>query len=286
MSTHQNIETGGYEHRFGGLSRLYGKTAVEALRNAHVLIIGVGGVGSWAAEALARSGIGQITLVDWDDICFSNTNRQIHAMTGTAGRAKVDILAERIHLINPECKVNPIREFYTEKNADELLTSDLSYVVDAIDQKNEKIHIITQCKQQGIPVIVSGGAGGRVDPTKIRITDLRESNNDTLLASIRKPLRRNLGMRSEYNKKFNIPCVFSEEEVRYPHPDGCIVLQKSAPTDSPRQLDCTFGFGSATFVTGSFGFAMAARIINDLTHPYDAVLPAHIKRNNPSPSLL
>ncbi|WP_372796088.1 ThiF family adenylyltransferase [Pontiella sp.] len=261
-----DIETGGYEHRFGGLFRLYGKPAMQKLRAAHVLIVGVGGVGSWVAEALARSGIGHLTLVDWDDICFSNTNRQIHAMTGTAGRAKVDILADRIHLINPECKVTAIREFYSDKNADELIRPGLDYVVDAIDKKNAKIHLITQCAALGIPVIVSGGAGGRVDPSKIQTTDLRDSFNDPLLAAVRKQLRKNIpGMHLKHKKKFGIPCVFSAETIRYPHPDGGICFEKPAAGDGPKQLDCQFGFGSATFLTGSFGFAMAAKIINDLT---------------------
>lgn len=256
---------GSYEHRFGGLFRLYGREAMAMVQSAHVLIVGVGGVGSWVAEALARSGIGQLSLVDWDDICFSNTNRQIHAMTGTAGRAKVDILADRIHLINPECKVNAIREFYTEKNADELITSDLSYVVDAIDRKNSKIHLITQCYQVGVPVIVSGGAGGRVDPTQIQLTDLRDSYQDPLLAAIRKPLRRTLGMRGQHKKKFGIPCVFSPEVVRYPHPDGGVCMEKPAAGEGPKQLDCQFGFGSVSFVTGSFGFLIASQIMTDLT---------------------
>jgi tRNA A37 threonylcarbamoyladenosine dehydratase len=264
-----DVETGGYEHRFGGLFRLYGKEAMEALRSAHVLIVGVGGVGSWAGEALARSGVGHLTLVDWDDICFSNTNRQIHAMTGTAGRAKVDILAERIRLINPECSVTPVREFYTEQNADDLITPDLSYVVDAIDRKNTKIHLITHCRQLGVPVIVSGGAGGRVDPSRVCTADLRDSFNDPLLAQIRKQLRRNLGMRGLHKKKFNIPCVYSAEPIRYPHPEGGICFEKPAAGEGPRQLDCQFGFGSATFVTGSFGFAIAARVINDLVAPHD-----------------
>lgn len=270
MSNPQPIEPGGFEHRFGGLFRLYGKPAIEILRASHVLIVGVGGVGSWVGEALARTGIGQLSLVDWDDICFSNTSRQIHAMTGTAGRAKVDILKERIQLINPECKVNAIREFYTDKNADTLITSDLSYVVDAIDRKNAKIHLITKCRQLNVPVIVSGGAGGRVDPSQIRATDLRDSHNDPLLASIRKQLRKNLpGMHLKHKKKFNIPCVFSAEPIRYPHPDGGICLEKPDTGDGPKQLDCQFGFGSATFVTGSFGFAMAAKIVNDLTADHD-----------------
>ena len=273
MSTDPSaIEPGGYEHRFGGLIRLYGKTAVEKLRNAHVMIIGVGGVGSWVAEALARSGIGHLSLVDWDDICFSNTNRQIHAMTGTAGRAKVDILADRIHLINPECEVKAIREFYTDKNADELITSDLSYVVDAIDRKNAKIHLVTQCRNVGVPVIVCGGAGGRVDPTQVRTTDLRDSYNDPLLAAIRKQLRKNLGLHRQHKKKFHIPCVFSAEPIRYPHADGGICLEKPTTEDGPKQLDCQFGFGSATFLTGTFGFAMAARVINDLTAEHDGIV--------------
>ena len=261
-----DIETGGYEHRFGGLFRLYGTEAMQKLRAAHVLIVGIGGVGSWVAEALARSGIGHLTLVDWDDIFFSNTNRQIHAMTGTAGRDKVDILAERIALINPECRITPIREFYSDQNADRLIPDDLSYVVDAIDRKNAKIHLITYCRQKAIPIIVSGGAGGRVDPSQVRTTDLRDSYNDPLLASIRKQLRRNIdGMHLNHKKKFRIPCVFSAETIRYPAADGGICLQKPDAGGGPKQLDCQFGFGAASFVTGSFGFAMAAKIINDLT---------------------
>ena len=266
-----DIETGGYEHRFGGLYRLYGKAAVETLRTAHVLIIGVGGVGSWAGEALARSGIGEISLVDWDDICFSNTNRQIHAMTGTAGRAKVDILQERIYLINPECKVNALREIYTEKTADQLIHPSISYVVDAIDQKFAKIHLIKHCREIGVPLIVSGGAGGRVDPSQICTTDLRDSNHDPLLYQIRKRLRQDFGMDHRKNKKFNIPCVFSSEPMRYPHSDGSICREKPSNNDGPKQLDCQFGFGSASFLTGSFGFAMAAKIINDLTAQHDAL---------------
>ena len=260
------IETGGYEHRFGGLFRLYGKRAMERLQQAHVLIVGVGGVGSWVTESLARSGVGNLTLVDWDDICFSNTNRQIHAMTGTAGRAKVDILADRVRLINPDCNIEAIREFYSEKNADELIQPGLSYVVDAIDKKNAKIHLITHCSALGIPVIVSGGAGGRVDPSKVEVTDLRDSYNDPLLAACRKQIRKNIpGMHLQHKKKFGIPCAFSAEAIRYPQSDGGICFEKPAAGDGPKQLDCQFGFGAASFVTGSFGFAMAARIINDLT---------------------
>jgi len=264
MSDTTSMETSGFEHRFGGLFRLYGEAGVKKLRSAHVLIVGIGGVGSWVVEALARSGIGRLTLVDWDNICFSNTNRQIHAMTGTAGHAKVDILAERIRLINPLCTVTPIREYYSDKNADELISPDLSYVVDAIDHKTAKIHLITHCKQLGVPIIVSGGAGGRVDHSQVRITDLRDSYNDPLLAAIRKQLRRNLGMHGQHKKKFQIPCAFSAETIRYPDTDGGICFHKPTTDETTPQLDVRPGFGAAVFVTGSFGFAIAARIINDL----------------------
>ena len=230
---------------------------MNLLQNAHVLIVGIGGVGSWTAEALARSGVGHLTLIDWDTICFSNINRQIHATSLTAGRAKVQILADRIQQINPDCKITPIQEFYSDQNAEKLISTDLSYVVDAIDKKNAKIHLITHCKKLGIPIVVSGGAGGKIDPSKIRVTDLRDSHNDPLLAHIRKQLRRNLGMRGQHKKKFHIPCVFSEETIRYPTPEGGIRFEKP----EAGQL----AFGAATFVTGSFGFAMAARILKDLT---------------------
>lgn len=251
-----DIETGGYEHRFGGLFRLYGKAGMEKLQNAHIMIVGVGGVGSWAAEALARTGIGQFTLIDFDDICFSNINRQIHAMTGTPGKAKVDVLAERIQLINPTCKVKKIKEFYSEENADEIIKPGLSYVVDAIDQRYAKIHLITHCKLLNIPIIVSGGAGGRIDPLQIQLTDLRDSKHDRLLASIRKDLRKNIpGMHLNHKKKFNIPCVFSAEKIIEPKVEKS---NQGLPDSS------NHNYGSSVFVTGSFGFAIASRIVNDL----------------------
>ena len=236
---------------------------MQALQRAHVMVVGVGGVGSWVTEALARSGVGKLSLVDWDEACYSNINRQIHAKSDTIGRAKVELLAERIQQINPECCVTPIRTFFSDKNADEILHGEISYVVDAIDSKIAKIHLITRCKQLGIPVMVSGGAGGRVDPSQVRITDLRDSYNDPLLAAIRKQLRRNLDMHGQHKKKFNIPCAFSAETIRYPHPDGGVCFHKPA--------DGQVSFGAAVFVTGSFGLAMAAHIINDLVPAPDSV---------------
>ncbi len=256
MNNPGQIKTGGYEHRFGGLFRLYGKAAMEKLRAAHILVVGIGGVGSWAAEALARCGVGRLTLVDFDDICYSNINRQLHALSDTAGLPKVEILAGRIRLINPECRVETIQEFYSDQNADELIQPGIDYVVDAIDKKNAKIHLITQCKTMGIPVIVSGGAGGRIDPSRIETTDLRDSYNDPLLAAIRKQLRKNIpGMHLRHKKKFGIPCVFSAEEIQH----------HAQPAETGLPDTSNHNYGSSVFVTGSFGFAIAARIINDLT---------------------
>ena len=160
-------ESGNYDHRFSGIRRLYGYAKIPTLQQAHFTIIGLGGVGSWAAESLARSGIGTLTLIDWDDICLSNTNRQIHAHTGSAGKPKVDHLAERIKLINPSCIVHAQRAFYTPENADELILPNMNYVLDAIDRKNTKIHLINHCRSNNIPIITCGGAGGRTDPSQI-----------------------------------------------------------------------------------------------------------------------
>ena len=256
-------ESGSYDHRFSGIRRLYGNAKIPTLQQAHFTIVGVGGVGSWAAESLARSGIGTLTLIDWDDICLSNTNRQIHAHTGSTGKPKVDQLAERIKLINPSCIVHAQRAFYTPENADELILPNMNYILDAIDRKNTKIHLINHCRRNNIPIITCGGAGGRTDPSQIRTADLGESDNDPLLAQLRKQLRKPLGLPREQRVHFGIPCVYSAEPMRYPTHDRKICLEKPKETTGPRQLDCAAGFGSASFVTGSFGFAMAAYALNN-----------------------
>ncbi|MAI19792.1 MAG: hypothetical protein CMF28_00935 [Kiritimatiellaceae bacterium] len=256
-------ETGSYDHRFSGIRRLYGVQQIPRIQNAHFAIIGIGGVGSWAAESLARTGIGTLTLIDWDDICLSNTNRQIHAHTGTAGQPKVDQLAQRIHLINPHCTVHAQQAFYTPQTAHELISPNLHYVLDAIDNKNAKIHLINHCRNQQIPIITCGGAGGRIDPTQIRTADLGQSNHDPLLTQIRKQLRKDFSLPKEKKVHFGIPCVYSAEPMRYPDNQGNICTQKPTTDDGPRQLDCAAGFGSITHLTGSIGFAMAAHALND-----------------------
>ena len=245
--------------RFGGIRRLYSTHGLEQLKSAHVCIIGIGGVGSWAVEALARSGVGTLTLVDMDDICVSNVNRQIHAVDAEIHKPKVESMAARIATINPECVVHARREFFTAGNSSKILATRFDFVLDAIDAVREKALCISLCKTLQIPVITSGGAGGRCDPTRVQLDDLSRATHDRLLQSLRKTLRSDHGFpRGE--KKFGIECVFSPETPVFPQADGT-VCETRDPGADPLKLDCRNGFGSATFVTGTFGFVAAARIV-------------------------
>ena len=257
------METGSFEHRFGGIQRLYGKAQTEKIRHAQILIVGIGGVGSWAAEAVARSGVGEITLIDWDDICQTNINRQLAAMTNTVGQAKVDVMKERIELINPHCKVNAMREFFTAENADEILSTPYDYVLDCIDGLSNKCLLISKCRRQKIPLIVSGGAGGKSDPTQVHNKDLSRSFGDTLLSTARKKLRQDFNFPRNLKRYFGVTAVFSSETPVYPDGEGCVSLNK--PKDSKLKLDCFSGFGTATFVTGTIGFAMVAHAIRKIS---------------------
>lgn len=256
------IATGSFEHRFSGIQRLYGKQEAEILRKAHVCVIGIGGVGCWIAESMARCGVGQITLIDWDDVCLSNSNRQLHAMNGTVGRSKVDVMSDRIALINPECQVSPVREFFTEKNYEEILSTKFDYVFDAIDGLSAKCLLINACKERKIPLIVSGGAGGRMNPSMIEIDDMSKSHGDPLLSKVRSKLRKEYRFPRNLKKKFKVPCAFSPEQPVYPQADGCVANQK--PEGNNMKLDCFSGFGTATFITGTFGFLMAGYAIKDM----------------------
>ncbi|MEW6158799.1 MAG: tRNA threonylcarbamoyladenosine dehydratase [Verrucomicrobiota bacterium] len=250
-----------FEARFSGIGRLISVPGLRRLQQAHVAIIGLGGVGSWTAEALARSGLGRLTLVDLDDVCISNTNRQLHAWHGTFGQAKVDVLAERIRLINPECAVNPIRSFFLPSNADELLAPSFDFVVDAIDSPSRKSLLISKCRARGIPVVTTGAAGGRRDPTAVRVIDLALSSHDRLLQEVRRLLRKRHGFpRGEV--PFEVPCVCSPEPPVFPQKDGTICAQPGDELDL--RLDCQSGYGTACFVTGAFGFAAAACVVQRL----------------------
>lgn len=250
-----------YAFRFGGIERLYGRKALMAFRDAHVAVIGLGGVGSWSAEALARSGIGTITLIDMDDICVSNTNRQLHALEGQYGRTKTDVMAERLKAINPQADIRIHFGFLTLKNLTELITPDMTGVVDAIDSVKPKAALIAHCQRGKLPIICAGGAGGQTDPTKILVTDLSKTTQDPLLAKVRNLLRREYGFSRNPKRRFGIEAVYSTEQLTYPAENGEVCLQKPA-TAGPSRLDCATGFGAACPVTASFGLFAASRLLN------------------------
>lgn len=251
------------DFRFGGVARLYGHTSLDVLSKAHVAVVGVGGVGSWTVEALARSGVGTLTLIDLDDACVSNINRQLHALDGTIGRPKIDILAERMRLINPAIDVRTVAGFVTPDNLDERMPSDADHVVDAIDSVQAKTALIVWCKRRKLGLTVTGGAGGLIDPTRIEQKDLTRTEHDPLLAKVRSRLRRDYGYSRNPKRRFGITCICSSEQRRYPSTDGSVCLQKPSTNDSTR-LDCASGYGAACFLTGSFGFAAAAHVVNTL----------------------
>ena len=252
----------GYAARFDGLARLYGRQALDHLQAMHLCVVGLGGVGSWAVEALARSGVGALTLIDWDTIAIGNINRQLPALTQTLEQKKVAVLAERIAAINPDCRVTPIDDYITQESLSDYLapTRGYDYVIDAIDSIQFKAAIIHHCRRNKIPVITTGGAGGLTDPTAIEVRDLSRTHNDALAAKVRKKLREVYGFTRNPKRHFGVDCVFSSEQQRYPRQDGTVGLEK--PGIHGVHLDCRFGYGSATFVTAAFGMAAAARAIN------------------------
>lgn len=252
--------------RFSGIARLYGAAALERLRAASVCVIGVGGVGSWAAEALVRSGVGRLTLIDFDDICLTNTNRQLHALDGCYGQAKVAAMAERLQRINPALVVTTVQDFVTPTTL-HYLDGGFDFVLDACDTLAAKCALLNHCRRHKIPVITAGAAGGRVDPTAIQVRDLSKTERDPLLASVRKKLRGEYGFPTNPKRSFGIPAVFSLEQPRYSQPDGSVSCQrpKVEAGATPFRLDCGGGYGASTCVTATFGFAAVARILDRLT---------------------
>ncbi|WP_313953380.1 tRNA cyclic N6-threonylcarbamoyladenosine(37) synthase TcdA [Accumulibacter sp.] len=246
------------ERRFGGIARLYGTAALRRFQQAHVAVVGIGGVGSWAAEGLARSAIGRITLIDLDMIAESNVNRQVHALDGEFGKAKVSAMAQRIHAINPSCSVTEIEDFVSPDNVDTLLDRPFDYVIDAIDQVRTKAAMIAWSSRCAIPLITAGGAGGQIDPTRIQIGDLALSIQDPLLAKVRSLLRKDYGFTREPKKKFGIPAVFSSEPLRYP--DSAAICAAPSRLDG---LNCA-GFGSSVCVTAVFGLLAAGEVLRTL----------------------
>lgn len=253
------------ELRFSGIRRLYGVDGLARLVRAHVCVVGIGGVGSWAAEALARTGIGRITLVDLDDVCVSNVNRQLHALDGEIGRPKVEVMVKRIRAINPAIEIHSVLEFFTAENAARLFANGFDSVIDAIDHVGNKCLLITECRARNIPIITCGGAGGRRDPTAIRVADLADATHDRLLRQTRDRLRAEYGFQRKPGKKIGVDCIFSPEPPVFSWKNGTICATREA--GSAMKLDCESGYGTAAFVTGAFGFAAASRVAMLLTAP-------------------
>lgn len=245
------------ERRFGGLRRLHGVAAYERLRAARIAVIGVGGVGSWTAEALARSGVAGLVLIDLDNIAESNVNRQVHALESTLGQAKVQALRDRIAQIHPDCAVQAIEEFVDEANVGDLLNAEaIDGVIDCCDQVRAKAAIAAWALAHGKPAVTVGAAGGKTQPHKVEVADLSEVTHDPLLASLRQRWRQRHG--GARRGRMGLTCVFSREAVRPPQ-DSCEVGGQGDGT-----LNCA-GYGSSVTVTATFGMVAAAQMIERLT---------------------
>ena len=253
--------TSGGKERFGGIARLFGSDGLARLAAARVTVIGIGGVGSWTVEALIRSGVGGVTLIDMDDVCITNTNRQLHALTDTVGRPKVEVVAERMRAINPDASVAVEPEFIGPGNAERLLAVPTDFVIDAIDNPGVKALIIARCRALGRPVLTVGGAGGRIDATAVRCADLAVAHGDPLLRSVRRELRRHHGFPGE-QVPFGVPAIHSAEPQRPPVMDEACAPEGRRGTSL--RMDCASGWGAALFATGTFGFAAAGEVVRRL----------------------
>lgn len=237
------------QRRLNGIERLYGAPVLHRFQNAHVCVVGLGGVGSWAVEALARSGIGHLTLIDLDNVAESNINRQLHALTENLGKAKTRALRERIASIQPQCVITEIEDFITADNIPEYFATPFDFVIDAIDQMRVKAALADYCVRHKQPFAVSGGAGGQRHPEQIRIADLRDVSHDKLLANMRYALRKQYAFPRDLGKKMRIPCVYSTETVTPPPQDA-------ACAQAPQGLSCA-GYGAVMTVTATFGLFLA-----------------------------
>lgn len=266
------------QRRFGGLERLYGPAALRRLTGAHVVVAGIGGVGSWCVEALARSGVGALSLIDLDHIAESNVNRQLHALSETIGQAKVVAMAQRVRGINPACRVQMIDDFVGPDNVAEILPADAAVVIDCTDQAQAKIAMIIEARRRQIPIIICGGAGGKTNPLSLRAGDLAMAVNDALLSKLRNTLRRQHGypkasdqagkLRKRvpkmklralwFDQPAVLPSLWTEAQATVPpiRPElGQIALQ--APDAASLQgLSCA-GYGSAVSITASMGMVAA-----------------------------
>ena len=256
--------------RFDRMGRLVGDTGMARLFGAHVMVIGLGGVGSWAAESLARSGVGKLTIVDFDLICVTNANRQLHALRGTTGKQKAAVMAERLRLINPRCEVVPEAVFYNSESSAALLAHAPDLVIDAIDNLAAKTHLIATCRARKIPLVVCGGASGRMDPTQIRISDLNAVGHDPFLAATRKFLRRDYEFPGGDKAAWGISAVHSLElpadpvELHYDNGEGFKCVCPHGGNDLHGCMHRNVIHGTASFVTGAFGLACASAAVRTL----------------------
>lgn len=254
--------------RFAGIDRLYGAGAVEQLSGCRVVVVGLGGVGSWVVEALARSGLGHLALIDADDLCLSNTSRQLPALEGHYGRNKAVAMAERCRAINPSIEAEPVESFLTPSNLSQLLDRDYDLVVDACDSFRSKVEAIAWCRRRKQPLITVGSAGGRRDATQVRVRDLSRTEHDAMLSLIRRKLRGEFNFPKGAGRYFGIPAVYSLENVKYPQADGSVSgTRPKLGQDAALKLDCGNGLGAATHVTGAFAFATAGKALEMLLKP-------------------
>jgi tRNA A37 threonylcarbamoyladenosine dehydratase len=249
-------------HRFSRTELLVGAAGLERLRSSHCLICGIGGVGSYAAEALGRAGVGRITLVDYDAICLTNVNRQIHALGSTVGQQKVEAMAARLRDINPAAEVIAVKAFFSEANAGQLLSPRPDYVLDAIDHFTAKVALITICREQGIPVISSMGAANKLDPSKIQVADIAETKNCRMARSMRKILRKT-GIES------GVKVVYSTEGHRELDPASSSACGSECicPNKGDQVFSCEHRrviLGSISYLPPLFGLTMAGVVVNQL----------------------
>jgi tRNA A37 threonylcarbamoyladenosine dehydratase len=250
--------------RFSGVTRIYGQVAYQGFQASHICVIGLGGVGSWVVEALARSAIGEFSLIDLDHVAESNINRQLQATESNLGKAKTRALAERVLDINPNCRVHCIETFISNENQAEILNQNYDWVIDCIDNFRTKAALIAYCRRNKIKLLTIGGAGGMVDPAKIKQVDLSRSRQDPLFSKVRKQLRQEYAFPTNLSRRFNIPCIYSEEQLLYPDDQGNVSHQKPSQANATSGLNCANGFGSSVCVTASFGFYAASYILNKL----------------------
>lgn len=256
--------------RFDRAARLFTEPGLARLMDARVIVFGMGGVGSFTAEALARSAVGKLVLVDFDEVCVTNTNRQLHALKGNVGKRKVDVMAERLRLIHPSGEVTPVASFYNESTSEELLSGPIDFVVDAIDNVTAKVHLIATCLKRGIPLVSSMGAAARLDPTAIRTADLAQTHTDPLARNVRKLLRQRHDIEVHERRPLGVTAVFSEEEPIAPsdvHYDRGQGFRCVCPNGDNGLHTCERRSrieGSAAFVTGAFGLACAGVVVRSL----------------------